>query len=510
MIIGIILAGGTGSRMHLEKAKQFYKFDDKTPLIVYALKAFQKAPSITNILIVCKEGYEKELNEIIKKYEFDKVSWIVNGGETHQESLTNALVKINNNGYSKDDIVVIHNANRPMVNIDIIEDSIRVCRLKGNGISAIPCVDTMIYSTDKISSNKNIDRALLYRAQSPQAYFFYDIYDVYLRAKNDGLNNKYETELMTRYGRKLYMSLGSEKNIKITTMDDVVYLKAFEIEERRKNEKVLKEKIHNINLEMMNIIMKICDKHNLVCYLAYGTLLGAVRHKGFIPWDDDIDLMMEQDQYLQLEKILKEELPKEYFLQTFETDRYYGLNWMKIRKNGTTCVDKRWNNIQCHGGVGLDIFQISRVPDNLLIYKLWRLIYRIQHALLETFIIEGKYTEINKKNYKLLYKFALKFPYKFRFYIIKLLNPFVFGNGSIKTKRVIAGAMKEVYPREILKGKEKIEFENQLYNVPLKYKEFLKYRYGDYMELPPINKRYGHNYVCVDLEHEIFSPTKVK
>lgn len=506
MAIGIILAGGSGTRMSLNKPKQFADINGK-PLIIYTLEVFEASESISSIIIVCKDGWESYLREIASSFKIEKMRWVVEGGKTHQESLTNALSFLKNINLSSDEIVVIHNANRPMVDVNIIEDSINLCNQKGNGISAIQCVDSMMMkeNEDDNFSNQFLKRENIIRAQSPQAYKFQLIYEIYMNAKKYGLKDRYECELMSYYGKKIYFSKGSKRNLKITTDEDIPLFKAFLADRESRELDVKRKKVQKINLEILKVIMEICDKHNLTCYLAYGTLLGAVRHKGFIPWDDDVDLMIHQDEYVLLEKYLQSELPDGYFLQTYKTDRYYGLNWMKVRKNGTTCVDERWNGIQCHGGISVDIFQISRVPDNAMIYKIWRLLYRIQHAILETFIIDGKHTEIDKKNKKILYMIALNLPYRVRFTLVELLNNLIFGIGRAKTKKSIAGAMKEMYPTNIFNGVKKVQFEDGVYNAPYGYDEFLKLRYGNYMDFPDVENRKGHNYQCIDFKNEIYS-----
>ena len=520
MNVGVILAGGSGSRMNSDEPKQFMEFAGM-PLMGYSLKTFNKCKSIDNILVVCKEGWEDEVRKIAKVYDIDNFDWIVKGVGTHQESLTNALEFLKKHEKTDSDIVVIHNANRPLVTGDIIEDSIRICKKKGNGISALNCVDSMVLSENGEDAEVFLDREKIVRAQSPQSFYLENLYNIYMLAKKDGLENRYECELMVHYGNKIHFSKGIEKNIKVTTPEDIPTVEAFLreeiiakeeerqrkiIEEKEKNKRALQKE----NIKMMDVVMEICKKHKLTLYLAYGTLLGAERHKGFIPWDDDIDLMIYQYEYRKLEEILPKELPEEYFMQTFKTDKHFGINWMKIRKNNTTCTDKRWNGINCHGGISLDIFQISRVPDGHIKYKIWKFFYKVQHSILDSFVLDGKPSLLVKKRRRRLYEILMCIPYKIRFIIAKALNPIVFGKGKIETKRSIAGALKEIYPTDVFEGKTNVLFEDKLYTAPQNYKAFLTCRYGSYMALPPLKERKGHNYINLDFNEQKFYPIEPK
>ena len=483
MVTGIILAGGSGTRTGWEMPKQFVEINGK-PLIVYALEEFQKSSYIDNVLIVCKKGYNEILSNIIERYGITKLIKIVEGGETHQQSLTNALEFINSISKSSDDIVVIHNANRPLVTQEIIEDSVDVCIHYGCGISALSCVDSMMYSENGIESNVFLERSQIIRAQSPQSYKLKEIHDVYQKAKKEGIKDSYECNLMTRYGYKIYFSKGSENNVKLTKAEDLILIKSLLKQKKEKENIEQRKRIQTVCKEITDVIFDICKKNDLKCYLAYGTLLGAVREKAFIPWDWDIDLMMPMNDYKKLEEILKTELPKEYFLQTFETDRYYGLNWMKVRKNNTTCVDGRWHNIPCHNGIDVDIFQISRVPDGKIARMIWLFLYRVQWSILESFIVEAKPELIKKKKKKKLYNFLIKVPYNLRYYIAKKLDPIAFGRGEITTKEVIIGTKNVYYPSEWFTESVEVEFEKTYYAAPKEYDNYLTKRYGDYM-IPP-------------------------
>ena len=117
--------------------------------------------------------------------------------------------------------------------------------------------------------------------------------------------------------------------------------------------------------KILDYFVKFCEENNLTYYLAYGTLIGAVRHKGFIPWDDDIDVHMPADDYIKFLKLFKEKNKNDdYFLQTIETEKYYHATFAKIRKNHSCMVEKEWSYMKIHKGINIDIFPLYTYPDN--------------------------------------------------------------------------------------------------------------------------------------------------
>ena len=141
------------------------------------------------------------------------------------------------------------------------------------------------------------------------------------------------------------------------------------------------KKLQSIETEMFRVFIEVCEKLNLRYYVLGGTLLGAVRHGGFIPWDDDIDLGMPRDDY---EVFLREApslLPSHLFLQNYRTDPEYCLNITKIRNTGTTFIEyeSRQQDI-CHG-VFIDIFPLDHYPDTAwaeLLYKIKRRVLKVR------------------------------------------------------------------------------------------------------------------------------------
>ena len=140
--IAIIIAGGSGKRMGQDIPKQFINVGEK-PIIVYTLEAFQKHPSIDNIIVVCIDGWHDILSAYAKQFNITKLCSIVSGGNCGQESIKNGLDEAARL-FDKDDMVLIHDAIRPMVSNDIISDNIAKCKLYGNATVVAPCTTVVL------------------------------------------------------------------------------------------------------------------------------------------------------------------------------------------------------------------------------------------------------------------------------------------------------------------------------------------------------------------------------
>ena len=226
MNIALIIAGGSGQRMNQDIPKQFINVYDK-PVIVYTMKAFQKHPSIDAIEIVCLDGWHDVLRAYAKQFGIAKLENIVSGGKNGQDSIRNGLYDIASRHNGEDDIVLIHDAIRPMVSEDVITDNIRVCREYGNAITVVPCTAAMLKTYDSLSTTEQVPRDNLKITQTPQAFFINDIVEVHKEALKKGITNSVAScTLYIEMGKKLYMSVGSEKNIKLTTTEDIEIFKA--------------------------------------------------------------------------------------------------------------------------------------------------------------------------------------------------------------------------------------------------------------------------------------------
>ena len=224
--IAIILAGGSGQRMGQDIPKQFLNVENK-PVIIYTLEAFQRHPNIDAIIVVCIEGWHDILKAYAKQFGIDKLVAVVNGGVNGQDSIKRGLLKAKEL-FSGGDNVIIHDGIRPMISEEIISDNIAKCNLYGNAITVIPCAEAMLLSTeDGLGAEEEIARNTLKRTQTPQAFRLSEILSAHEEAKEKGITNSIAScTLYTSLGRKVYYSTGSEKNVKLTTPEDIDIFKA--------------------------------------------------------------------------------------------------------------------------------------------------------------------------------------------------------------------------------------------------------------------------------------------
>lgn len=225
MNIALIIAGGSGNRMHQDIPKQFLTVNEK-PVIIYTLEAFQSHPEIDAIAVVCIEGWEHVLTAYAKQFNITKLKHIAPGGENGQASIRNGIFELEKH-YDSNDIVLIHDAIRPMVSAEIISDCITKTRMYGNAITVIPCAEAMLQTNDAIVSSGSYPRDNLKRTQTPQGFKIGDIAQLHRDALEAGITNSVAScTLMIEMGKQVYFSNGSEKNIKLTTVDDIDIFKA--------------------------------------------------------------------------------------------------------------------------------------------------------------------------------------------------------------------------------------------------------------------------------------------
>ena len=264
----------------------------------------------------------------------------------------------------------------------------------------------------------------------------------------------------------------------------------------RDNESI--KKIQDKAIEILKAFIEVCEKLNLKYYVLGGTLLGAVRHKGFIPWDDDIDVGMPREDYeIFLQKAL-DLLPQKYFVQSFKTDIEWPANFTKIRDSETTFIETSVKNCKINHGLYIDVFPLDWHEDNKFRLK----IFNFKNKLYREAIGRSLYFEKSKRNWK--------------WYIIRLLTMFTSTKTALKKRDKLlmsnkgrtylanysgAWGEKEIVPFEWYGEGVELEFEGLIVKAPTKYEKWLTQVYGDYMQLPPEEKRVTHHFSeVIDLE----------
>ncbi len=223
--VALIIAGGSGNRMHQDIPKQFLTVNEK-PVIVYTLEAFENHPEVDAIAVVCIAGWEQVLRAYAKQFNITKLKHVIPGGENGQGSIRNGVYELEKH-YDANDLVLIHDAIRPMVSAEIISDNIRVALENGNAITVIPCAEAMMQTEDGLVSVGSYPRDRLKRTQTPQAFRIGEIADLHRRALEAGITNSVAScTLKIEMGEQVYFSAGSEKNIKLTTVEDLDIFKA--------------------------------------------------------------------------------------------------------------------------------------------------------------------------------------------------------------------------------------------------------------------------------------------
>ena len=266
-----------------------------------------------------------------------------------------------------------------------------------------------------------------------------------------------------------------------------------EMHSMRELTKIEFEELRAVELQMLDVFLDVCEKEKLRYFLVGGCAIGAIRHHGFIPWDDDIDIAMPRPDYMRLIEIGKRCFPNYLFVQNHDTDEQYCQEFAKIRNSNTTFVECDTKDARINHGVYIDIFPIDGFPDNIFSQK----ILYYQSKIVKAALCKGEYSFSgsirdfiiaciariyrNISSKEILDKFekrVMKYDYDrtrnsicyFGFYGKKEITPVcVYGNGTIA------------------------DFEGRNVKIPEDYHSYLVQKYGDYMKLPPKDKQISHH-----------------
>lgn len=226
----VIIAGGSGARMGQDIPKQFINVFDK-PVLIYTLESFQRHELVDDIVVVCIDGWHDVVWAYAKQFNISKLSQVVSGGESGQESIRNGVYALEGMA-APEDLAIIHDGIRPLVAPEILTDVIHVASEKGNAVTSLPYNEQIfvVSESDPTTTTQFIPRETLRRVSTPQAYRF-DVLDAaYHEAfeREVGIyGSHYTNTMMVELGHTLHFAAGSDKNIKLTTKDDLEMFKAY-------------------------------------------------------------------------------------------------------------------------------------------------------------------------------------------------------------------------------------------------------------------------------------------
>lgn len=223
MNIGLVLAGGMGSRMGQDIPKQFIHVNN-VPVIIYTLLAFQQHPQIDRIQVVCVAGWESILQGYALQFNITKLTGISVGGDTRFLSTKKGMHDLGT--VADDDVIIVHDAVRPLVTAESIADTIRVCKENGNSMTILDCADTMYLKERNSYTSQVVERSNVVRGQTPEAVTGKFMRAMYLDAEKENLQIDSISALQVALGRNISFAQGSERNIKLTRTEDIDLFKA--------------------------------------------------------------------------------------------------------------------------------------------------------------------------------------------------------------------------------------------------------------------------------------------
>lgn len=225
MNVALILAGGVDPRFQMAIPKQFVIVENR-PIIVYTLQVFQNHPEIEQIVVSCLHGWKEMVQAYAKQFNITKLVHIVEGGADAQESSRKGVEWLKDN-CKADDLIVIHDAIRPLVTDNLISDSIKCCREYGMGVAAVRSMDTIMMTEDGITGQENISRDSIRRIQTPQTYRLDYLDTMHQKALEQGITHCVDNNsMLASLGETIHFSKGSDFNIKINLVEDVEMFKA--------------------------------------------------------------------------------------------------------------------------------------------------------------------------------------------------------------------------------------------------------------------------------------------
>lgn len=257
-------------------------------------------------------------------------------------------------------------------------------------------------------------------------------------------------------------------------------------------------------LEILSVIDEFCKKYNIQYSLYAGTLLGAVRHKGFIPWDDDLDIFMSRENYNKFLKSWEKHPVEGYFLQNKEIEPDFTQSFSKIRKENTTFLQKGEENLTYHKGVFVDVFPVDRIPNGTLQRKIYQLNCMYYQLLTREFVPPTGNALVKAISSAILKCTPKEKRTVKRKKVLKKITRFNSDHNLSTIATEIMRTIKTPLPADLMDEYVEMEFEGRKFFSVKKWDEYLSLKFGDYMQLPPEEERtWRHLPLKIDFEHNM-------
>jgi lipopolysaccharide cholinephosphotransferase len=485
--IAIVVSGGIGKRFGEPVPKQYQEIKGRK-IISFVIDALKRARQVDKIIVAAHEDYRKLIEETYH------VEWCASGAERNR-TLRNAVDYVY--AHYRCEKAIVLDAVMPLIDPDVIDNYLSL-------LDQHQVVATAQKITVSLGSYDfhTVDRERYYLLSSPEAFNF-SLLHKYL----DGESKLVEvTQQLPPLGggTDIFLYFDQVDNFKLVYKRDLRIMQLL-LEDKGLIPKNSEELImlHAIQKEILDEFVRVCEKHKLSYFITGGTALGARRHKGFIPWDDDIDVGMPRDDYEQFKSICADELADKYIFTSWETKENFPSLYGKLYRRNTLFIEPCMRDKSEYAGIFIDIFPY----DNVINSK--RHLAK-RHSLLQRLhrLLSAKKRKVNLRRHP--HKIFRQLFYKLISYkMIRRIQEKIITWRRNKESDYFTqwtgyhGYECETFPKDMFFPLGKIEFEGAMYNCPGDMDSYLTQMYGaDYMELPPESERQGHNPVLIIFDTE--------